>query len=75
MMRYRTLGTPRESCCCLPTPYRIPNAVAGMAFNFSIVDVVHRSTTAANAGNAEQGTERRGNPLFGFALPRYSHAT
>ena len=74
MMRYRTLGTPRESCCCLPTPYRIPKAVAGMAFNFSLVEVAPKVTRAANA-DAGQISERRANPLFGFAMPRYSHAT
>ena len=75
MMRYRTLGTPRESCCCLPTPYRIPKAVAGMAFNFSLVEVGQKHPRPAGAPDVPHGTERRANPLFGFALPRYSHAT
>lgn len=74
MMRYRTLGTPRESCCCLPTPYRIPKAVAGMAFNFSLVEVAHRNTRPAHA-EPEHPADRKANPLFGFAIPRYSHAT
>lgn len=75
MMRYRTLGMPRESCCCLPTPYRIPKSVAGMAFNFSLVEVAQKSSRSPGAAASQPGTERRGNRLFGFAMPQYSHAT
>jgi hypothetical protein len=75
MMRYRTLGMPREACCCLPTPYRIPKSVAGMAFNFSLVEVVPKSSRSSAAVELQYGTERPGNRLFGFALPHYSHAT
>ena len=75
MMRYRTLGTPRESCCCLPTPYRIPKSVAGMAFNFSLVDVAQKSSWSHGAVESLNSAECRGNRLFGFALPQYSHAT
>jgi hypothetical protein len=75
MTRYRTLGMSRESCCCLPTPYRIPKAVAGMAFNFSLAEVAPRRNTPAEALDGSYGTERRVSPLFRFALPRYAHAT
>jgi hypothetical protein len=27
--------------CCLPSPYRIPQGVAGMAFNFSKIELSH----------------------------------
>jgi hypothetical protein len=38
MIRPRALE-PSGDLCCLPSPYRIPRCVAGMAFNFSKVEV------------------------------------
>ena len=32
---------PSPDLCCLPTPYRIPQFVAGMAFNFSKIEISH----------------------------------
>lgn len=29
--------------CCLPSPHRIPQNVAGMAFNFSKIELSYRS--------------------------------
>ena len=33
---------PSPDLCCLPSPHRIPKSVAGMAFNFSKIEVSHR---------------------------------
>jgi hypothetical protein len=33
---------PTPDLCCLPSPYKIPQGVAGMAFNFSKIEVAHR---------------------------------
>jgi hypothetical protein len=30
--------------CCLPSPHRIPQGVAGMAFNFSKIELSHHPT-------------------------------
>jgi len=32
---------PSTQHCCLPTPYRISHYVAGMAFNFSKIEMSH----------------------------------
>jgi hypothetical protein len=74
MMRYRNLGTPRELCCCLPTPYRIPKPVAGLAFNFSLIEVAAVSRQlkgAADRGPASsaQGIERK---LFSLGVPGFA---
>ena len=34
---------PAAEPCCLPTPYRISHYVAGMAFNFSRIEMAHQS--------------------------------
>ena len=31
--------------CCLPSPHRSPQGVAGMAFNFSKIELSHHSAT------------------------------
>jgi hypothetical protein len=33
---------PSPDLCCLPSPHRIPKSVAGMAFNFSKIEISHR---------------------------------
>jgi len=33
---------PTPDLCCLPSPHRIPQGVAGMAFNFSKIEISHR---------------------------------
>ncbi|HEV2618449.1 MAG TPA: hypothetical protein VGU23_00755 [Acidobacteriaceae bacterium] len=33
---------PTPDLCCLPTPHRIPQGVAGMAFNFSKIEISHQ---------------------------------
>jgi hypothetical protein len=32
---------PSPELCCLPTPHRISHYVAGMAFNFSKIEISH----------------------------------
>jgi hypothetical protein len=41
MIQARALE-PSPDLCCLPSPHRIPKSVAGMAFNFSKIEVSHR---------------------------------
>jgi hypothetical protein len=43
MIQARALE-PTPDLCCLPTPHRIPRGVAGMAFNFSKIEVSYRLT-------------------------------
>jgi hypothetical protein len=46
-----------ESCmdlCSLPSPHRIPHSVAGMAFNFSKVELPHPAARR-NAAKPEEG--------------------
>ena len=40
LMQPRALEPSREHCC-LPTPHRISHYVAGMAFNFSKIEMSH----------------------------------
>jgi hypothetical protein len=39
---------PRPDLCCLPSPRKIPQGIAGMAFNFSRIEMAHY-TSARNA--------------------------
>ncbi len=48
MMRFYALGLSGHMCC-LPSPYRIPQRVAGMAFNFSQVEVAPPSAGRTRA--------------------------
>jgi hypothetical protein len=38
MIQARALD-PTPDLCCLPSPHRIPQGVAGMAFNFSKIEI------------------------------------
>lgn len=40
MIQSRALE-PSPELCCLPTPHRISHYVAGMAFNFSKIELSH----------------------------------
>jgi hypothetical protein len=40
MMQTRVLA-PTPDLCCLPSPRRIPQGIAGMAFNFSKIELSH----------------------------------
>jgi hypothetical protein len=42
MIQARALE-PTPDLCCLPSPHRIPQGVAGMAFNFSKIEISHHS--------------------------------
>jgi len=42
MIQSRALQ-PVPDLCCLPSPHRIPQGVAGMAFNFSKIELSHHS--------------------------------
>jgi len=42
MIQARALE-PTPDLCCLPSPYRIPQGVAGMAFNFSKIEISHHT--------------------------------
>ena len=43
MIQARALE-PTPDLCCLPAPHRIPQGVAGMAFNFSKIEISHHLT-------------------------------
>jgi hypothetical protein len=46
---------PTPDLCCLPSPHRIPQGIAGMAFNFSKIEVAHHpSQRKAPQQNATQ---------------------
>jgi hypothetical protein len=40
MIRFRAVGS-YVDLCSLPSPHRIPCSVAGMAFNFSKIELAH----------------------------------
>ena len=40
---------PTHDHCCLPSPHRIPQGVAGMAFNFSKIELSHHSSQRKQA--------------------------
>jgi hypothetical protein len=79
MIRSRALDPPR-ALCCLPSPHRITHSVAGMAFNFSKVELVQpaprrKSNAPAEKPRNTSGAERRSIPRSCFGLPQYSPAT
>jgi hypothetical protein len=77
MIRSRSLASPGD-LCCLPSPHRVPQSVAGMAFNFSKVALVQRApkrkTQAQKPREATASTHIPG-PGSCFGLPQYSPAT
>lgn len=75
MMRLRALGFSGDMCC-LPSPYRIPRRVAGMAFNFSKVEVAPRAATRTIYEPArQQDGGRHEAAAFLFGMGNYSPAT
>ncbi len=77
MMRLRALGFPGEMCC-LPSPYRIPRRVAGMAFNFSRVEIAPRAVVEVASELTRQQDGARGRAdaaAFLFGIGRYAPAT
>ena len=79
MIRSRALESPGD-LCCLPSPHRIPQSVAGMAFNFSKVEFSHH---AAQSNAPVQAATQRGPALptrvktrrSCFGIQQYSPAT
>ena len=79
MIRSRSLESPGD-LCCLPSPYRIPQSVAGMAFNFSKVEIVPNSAKRKKRAQAEKPRDTEASatakgPGSCFGLPQYSPAT
>ena len=52
MIRFRALE-PAGDLCCLPSPRRIMQGVAGMAFNFSQVELSHLASQRSTPVEAE----------------------
>jgi hypothetical protein len=77
MFRYRVFSTVPDRCC-LPTPYRIPRRVAGMAFNFSEVTVRSGSVKAeqreTSAGAVPESRSAVTAPFL-FGVGQFSAAT
>ena len=79
MTQYRTLGAPGE-LCCLPSPSRIPKRVAGMAFNFSQVEVANKAVQRAapvemNRHTEQSAGERSRSSMFLLGMTGFSAAT
>jgi hypothetical protein len=78
MIRARSLES-NGDLCCLPSPYRIPQSVAGMAFNFSKVDIApsgSKRKVATQANKPREAADARiKSPGACFGLPQYSPAT
>ncbi len=77
MIRARSLESLGDFCC-LPSPYRIPQSVAGMAFNFSKVQLVpnaNQRKTGAQQEKQRDAASRDKSPSHCFGLPQYSPAT
>jgi hypothetical protein len=79
MIRSRSLASPGD-LCCLPSPHRISQSVAGMAFNFSKVDLMPHASkrkppvkATKSRGPADSG--RAQEPISCFGLTQYSPAT
>jgi len=79
MIRSRALESPGD-VCCLPSPHRIPQCVAGMAFNFSKVELSYHAVQR----NAPMQAETQRGPAIParvktrrscFGIPQYSPAT
>jgi hypothetical protein len=79
MIKSRPLASPGD-LCCLPSPHRIAHSVAGMAFNFSKVELVPHAKKRKAPAKADKPREasapgRGQEPISCFALPQYSPAT
>jgi hypothetical protein len=53
MIRWSRALEPSMDLCSLPSPHRIPQCVAGMAFNFSKIDL-SQCATQRNAARPEE---------------------
>ena len=48
---------PTSDLCCLPSPHRITQSVAGMAFNFSKIEISHHATPRKAPLNEKPASE------------------
>ena len=55
MIQARALE-PTPDLCCLPSPHRVPQGVAGMAFNFSKIEISHYPAPRKEPRQAEAQT-------------------
>jgi hypothetical protein len=79
MIRSRALESP-GNLCCLPSPHRLPQSVAGMAFNFSKVQIISRRRQKTAPAQAETQRGPAHSTLVKtrrscFGIPQYSPAT
>jgi hypothetical protein len=78
MSRLRSLESLGDFCS-LPSPRRIPQGVAGMAFNFSQVEVEPAvepvAATPCESTRNATGSSRNSSLAARFGIPRYSPAT
>jgi hypothetical protein len=58
MIRWSRALEPSVDLCSLPSPHRIPRSVAGMAFNFSKIELSH----PAAQSNAAKPEENQADP-------------
>ena len=72
MIQSRSLET-FSDVCCLPSPYRVPHSVAGMAFNFSKVELAHHGSqrnapmqAKTQRGPADPTRVKTRRPCFGI---------
>ena len=64
MIRWSRALEPSMDLCSLPSPHRIPQCVAGMAFNFSKIDL---SVPAARRNAARDEESRTGSAASAHA--------
>jgi hypothetical protein len=79
MSRLRSLESLGDFCS-LPSPHRIPQGVAGMAFNFSSVEVEpaeqpHYAAAPADSNQSAASQPRNKSLAARFGFPQYSPAT
>lgn len=79
MIRSRALELTGD-LCCLPSPHRVSPGVAGMAFNFSKVDLTSHASQPTATVQAETPRGPANPPRVKtrrscFGIPQYSPAT
>jgi hypothetical protein len=58
MIQSRALQ-PMPDLCCLPSPHRVPQGVAGMAFNFSKIELSHRTAPRKSAQQPDRSQPQK----------------
>jgi hypothetical protein len=79
MTRFRALESAGD-LCCLPSPHRVPQSVAGMAFNFSKVELVRPAAKRIAPARMEKpcgptSSARAKSRSSCFGIAQYSPAT